>query len=320
MYNVDFVKDQIDELKKYATSLMLALWQVAKLCVGWAYVFGARGEECTPANRRLYFSRKGDEHPTIKTACKNFDGAGTCAGCKYYPNGRSRFFDCRGFVYWLFLMVYGFKIEGSGCTSQWNTETNWKAKGTIDTVPENVVVCLFKQDKTKSKFTMAHVGIGYMGETVECSSGVQYFKTRNKKWTHWAVPACVEEYDGQQPAQPTETVKDDKPVSKPTLKKGSKGQAVKELQEKLISMGYSCGSYGADGDFGSATLAAVKAFQKDRGLTVDGIVGTNTYKALDGAQPVQKYSATIPHLTKAQADTLVSQYPGTVINEERGNG
>ena len=44
--------------------------------------------------------------------------------------------------------------------------------------------------------------------------------------------------------------------------------------------GYSVGPCGIDGDFGRATLAAVKAFQSDHGLVVDGIVGSKTRKEL----------------------------------------
>lgn len=64
------------------------------------------------------------------------------------------------------------------------------------------------------------------------------------------------------------------------LKKGSKGNEVKTLQRLLIALGYSCGSAGADGDFGNATLSAVNSFQKGKGLTVDGIVGKNTWNKL----------------------------------------
>lgn len=61
------------------------------------------------------------------------------------------------------------------------------------------------------------------------------------------------------------------------LKKGCTGKDVKELQKTLIGLGYSCGKYGTDSDFGSSTEKAVKNFQKDRGLKpVDGIVGKNT--------------------------------------------
>ncbi len=64
------------------------------------------------------------------------------------------------------------------------------------------------------------------------------------------------------------------------LKKGMSGDDVKELQSALIALGYDCGKYGADGDFGSGTLAAVRAFQKDCGLTVDGEFGSKSYAAL----------------------------------------
>lgn len=67
------------------------------------------------------------------------------------------------------------------------------------------------------------------------------------------------------------------------LKYGSKGSAVKDMQTKLIALGYSCGSCGADGEFGSGTLAAVKAFQWDECLEIDGIYGEQTAEALNVA-------------------------------------
>lgn len=69
--------------------------------------------------------------------------------------------------------------------------------------------------------------------------------------------------------------------TQPVLQKGSKGSAVVTLQQKLIAKGYSCGSAGADGDFGSGTYNAVIAFQRANGLAVDGIVGPATWAALN---------------------------------------
>lgn len=63
------------------------------------------------------------------------------------------------------------------------------------------------------------------------------------------------------------------PATDTNLKKGDKGEAVKTMQTMLIACGYDCGSTGADGDFGKNTDAALRAFQKDNGLTVDGIYG-----------------------------------------------
>lgn len=65
------------------------------------------------------------------------------------------------------------------------------------------------------------------------------------------------------------------------LKKGSKGEAVKTMQKMLIAVGYSCGSCGADGDFGNDTRAALVAFQKAKHLTVDGIYGPASKSALE---------------------------------------
>lgn len=72
------------------------------------------------------------------------------------------------------------------------------------------------------------------------------------------------------------------PSSTPTvLKLGSSGSEVKTLQENLIKLGYSCGSYGADGDFGSATESAVKKYQREHGLIVDGQAGVNTLTSIN---------------------------------------
>ena len=64
----------------------------------------------------------------------------------------------------------------------------------------------------------------------------------------------------------------------PTLKKGASGNITKLLQEKLVNLGYS--TNGVDGIFGSGTYSAVREFQKTRGLSVDGIVGQNTWRKL----------------------------------------
>lgn len=69
-------------------------------------------------------------------------------------------------------------------------------------------------------------------------------------------------------------------IKLPVLKKCSQGASVKALQHLLIGNGCSCGSTGADGDFGSATDAAVRSFQKSKGITVDGIAGADTWNRL----------------------------------------
>jgi peptidoglycan hydrolase-like protein with peptidoglycan-binding domain len=67
------------------------------------------------------------------------------------------------------------------------------------------------------------------------------------------------------------------------LSVGSRGPSVTELQQRLAAAGYSPGPI--DGDFGQRTRAAVTAFQRDHRLASDGVVGSQTWGALDSFQP-----------------------------------
>ena len=64
----------------------------------------------------------------------------------------------------------------------------------------------------------------------------------------------------------------------PYLKSGDKSEAVRVMQNVLIFLGFSCGTSGADGSFGPATVKAVKAYQKAVGITQDGICGRESWK------------------------------------------
>lgn len=68
-----------------------------------------------------------------------------------------------------------------------------------------------------------------------------------------------------------------------TLKQGSRGSQVKALQDKLRAAGFDPGP--SDGIYGPRTASAVRAFQRSRGLTVDGVAGPDTMAALDGGEP-----------------------------------
>ena len=66
--------------------------------------------------------------------------------------------------------------------------------------------------------------------------------------------------------------------TQPVVYRGSRGDAVRKLQELLNKKGFDCGA--VDGIFGSKTYAAVVAFQKANGLSADGIVGPLTWGKL----------------------------------------
>ena len=323
MNSAQYVSNYLEELKKQGLALMVIAWKIALACVGWAYVFGARGQYCTPANRR---ARDWQSHPTIKSKCqvlRDNDPKPDCSGCKWYPKDLlTRMYDCRGFTYWVLKLVYGWELEGSGCTSQWNTAKNWKAKGEVkDGLPKDTLCCLFyykKDSKGRRTSTLEHTGFYFNGETVECSNGVQHFTTMNKKWEVWAVPACIESGEIQPVPAPSAPVDDKSSTNtEPTLRKGSKGDWVKKLQSELIALGYSCGSKGADGIYGNDTVGAVKAFQKASGLKVDGIAGPKTWEALNAADPAKLYTVTVTGCTRAVADEIQAKYGGT-ITEQKG--
>lgn len=111
---------------------------------------------------------------------------------------------------------------------------------------------------------------------------------------HWDAGRCngpriselVLEHLGE-PPQPARPVAPAPPPSRPvatgTIARGMRGGIVTFAQELLIGLGYDCGPYGADGDFGPATELAVRRFQGDHGLAVDGIIGPQTEAAVAAA-------------------------------------
>lgn len=71
-------------------------------------------------------------------------------------------------------------------------------------------------------------------------------------------------------------------VMLPIVRNGDKDETVRAMQQLLILRGYDCGKYGADGDYGSGTQAALNAFQSANGLTADGECGPKTWAKLLG--------------------------------------
>lgn len=107
-----------------------------------------------------------------------------------------------------------------------------------------------------------------------------YAATSGRGWKDWYGPGNMytdwDPYKGI-PGKDDE-VKIDKEVERRLLRLGIEGDDVEELQKKLNTAGY---NIAVDGIFGKETLKALKDFQKNQGLTADGIVGDNTYEVLD---------------------------------------
>ena len=250
--------------------------------IGCAYIYGGYGEKlCRPAFRRERAGQYPSQEKNIYNNCPVLSGKkSSCDGCKW--DGKQAY-DCAQ------LTRYACKAAGqelvSGANSQWK-KVAWDKKGTIDTLPDVPGVILYHVNKAG---TMTHTGVyiggGYAVEARAAKYGVVKTAVKDRTWTHWAalpgvltgeeVPIApdVQEEEHEE-AVKTETTEAGV-ITMNTLKNGSRGTQVKVLQYLLNESGYDCGS--ADGIFGKKTLAALKAFQKAKGLSADGICGRNTW-------------------------------------------
>lgn len=165
----------------------------------------------------------------------------------------------------------GIDLYGEGCTTQYETPRNWEQRGKTAGMP-NVVCCLFKYNSANKNYshTGNHIGDGVI---IHCTGngGVKYGSLSDSSWTNYGIPKGL--------YTPEEIAEAGKVILMVTVKKGSSGDAVKQLQEWLNQLGYDCGR--PDGIFGTQTDLAVKKFQVNHGLKADGIVGALTWNEIE---------------------------------------
>ena len=301
---------KVDELvagwKTGGTTKTQLMINTAEAEVGWPYCWGATGQYCTTANRtaKMANSRISDgDRELIRKRCQILNGSkSSCSGCAYFPNGeKTRMNDCIAFVNQL-LDIAGIDHYGAGCSIMWNTARQWKAKGKISAMPQNIC-CLVFQQEPGNESKMQHIGF-YCGNgyVIHCSGVVKKQTLKAYPWTHFGILTGME---GDVPV-PTPTMQ--------TLRKGSRGEYVTLMQTKLIQLGYDLAPYGADGKFGNTTYNAVIKFQHDRGLTPDGIVGQKTWEALNEGK-TETYTVTISGVSRTVAEGIVKTYGGSMTKE-----
>lgn len=239
--------------------------------VGCPYIYGGTGKPCTPSYREARMTQYPAYAAKIKRNCPRLSGSATsCADCRWCDpeTGEGKpAYDCAQLSRWAMDAV-GISLV-SGANSQWQ-KTKWARRGDLADLPNDLfgkVFLVFRWDEDKQ--AMGHVGV-YQGDgTVIHAKGHDYGVVRQKladvKFTHFGVPYGLYE----------EAI----PVDDPTLRKGDSGEDVKRLQQALILLNYLKPGED-DGAFGSKTEAAVRAFQKDHGLGVDGVCGPMTWTAL----------------------------------------
>ena len=277
----------------------------------WGYIWGTAGEQWTAAKQK-----------ELEKTTDADRAQGRAYGSKWIGH---KVADCSGLFSWAFKQLGGYMYHGSDtmfrkyCVNKGELR---KGKRTdCGTLKPGTAVFVWNGKK------YSHVGLFVGGETVieamGTINGVTTSKVTAGKWTHWGELAGVD-YAGNGNSEiitqnsalkETETVKQ-------TIRKGSKGDAVRELQTMLLKLGYDLGPCGIDGDFGKATEAAVRSFQSDHGLAIDGVAGKNTWAELEksvnviSAKPMEvSYRVIISGLDLTQAKALQANYPGSTIEE-----
>lgn len=264
MNNIEFVNKLKDIVNNYDT----------------LYVMGCFGAPMTAANKRRYIDHHSYNRKPDRTAMINAAKPSTFG------------FDC---VCLIKGVLWGWegnknKVYG-GAKYNSNNVPDIDADQMINEC-SNVSIDFSEIEVGEAVWMKGHIGV-YIGDglVVECSpkwkNSVQItacnctksgYNRRN--WTkHGKLPYI--EYPVKE-TQKEEVCN----VNVKVLKKGDNGDAVKALQTLLIGYGYKmtsgCITYGADGSFGGATDRAVRKYQKDNGLAVDGTVGPATWSKLLG--------------------------------------
>ena len=219
--------------------------------------------------------------------------------------------DCSGLFVWAFKQLGGSIYHGSNtmyksyCSAN-GTMSKGKRTDGIEMRP-GTAVFVWNDDDKKWSHVGLYIGDGKVIEAASTQKGVIVSDVTNKKWTYWGELKNVE-YSGIEPSPA--------PEKKPTLRKGDAGPYVTLAQTALINRGYDLGKWGADGKFGDATERAVKQFQQDWELSMDGVIGPRTWEMLLSSPVKVTYTVRIPNVSQSEAEALVKQYPGATMQKE----
>lgn len=236
----------------------------------WVYWYGTCGYACT---KSLYNSKK-KQYPNHYTAVRE------AAYMKDIANGKTGA-DCVGMIKSFFWTggVFGGKntYASNHCpdTSANGMINLCTQTGNPSSVPDIPGLVLWKS---------GHIGVYVGGGMAIEMKGFDYDCLRRKVseggWTKWGrLPASMISYDDEC----SDCDIPPEPEGDRDLRNGDEGADVKQLQTNLIRLGFDCGKWGADGEFGDCTEQSVEAFQRAWGVTVTGIYDATTRAAMEYA-------------------------------------
>lgn len=211
----------------------------------WGYIWGKRGQVWTQANQNA-----ATREMTVQY------------GQKWV--GR-KVADCSGMFVWAYKRFGASIYHGSDTIWRKYTSMTGRVEGTLSIRPGTAV---FMETDGKRTHIGLYVGDGKCIEAQGTRTGV--VESDISRWDEWGMLTDVD-YEG--------VAADEIRVALPTLRRGDEGAAVKELQT-LLNADSRYGGLEVDGVYGRATMASVRAFQGDNGLTPDGICGPLTWAKL----------------------------------------
>jgi cell wall-associated NlpC family hydrolase len=187
--------------------------------------------------------------------------------------------DCSELVEWSCRRAGVQPSVPDGAFNQWAAATK---AGTLISVAEGLNTrgaLLFVGDGTGAgRDAITHVAFSLGdGTTIEARGkkwGVGCWAAANRFNFAARLPG-VDYGPGHRPLQTPAAVS--VPPFPGTVQRGSKGDAVRQVQQRLLQRGW---KIAVDGDFGPGTDKIVRAFQREKGLGVDGVVGPRTWDAL----------------------------------------
>lgn len=275
------------------------------LANGWGYIWGTSGELWT-ADKQKALEKTTDQDRAM--------------GRKYGSQWIGHYVtDCSGLIYRPckqrgVAMPHGsHTMYTSYCSAKGKLVSGKRADG--KQLRPGTAVFTYNSQTGRYGHVGVYIGDGLVIEAMGTRNGVTTSKIT--RWGFWGELKGLDYGDGQgqQDQQGADQGQQD-PTERPTLRKGQRGENVTLMQTKLQNLGYSLGSSGVDGIYGSRTEIAVKQFQRDWGLVEDGVCGPATWQVLEGAVSNKLYTVTIRHLIQSTAKQLAAGYLDATITEE----
>lgn len=204
----------------------------------------------------------------------------------------TRVWDCNGMAEGIYEIYSGVCINARAR----NNYASWcsvKGKGVIPANRRVPGAAVFWGSSASSIHHVAYLwkpvtagkpeGDWYLIEARGVMYGVVKSKLLSRKPNFWGYMDKYFDYSENVTVEEVAGIAETETLGSRVLKNGCEGNDVKEMQSGLIRLGYDLGRWGADGDFGDQTEMAVKQFQSDHGLTVNGMFDEKCVAALDAA-------------------------------------